>query len=190
MAAVLSFSHVMHDLTTLHTAELSLGIQNYSQRCASVWFYPACNILWWKLAIRSWTTWCSGGTIIGYLPSNAIGASTMQTPTLMTPSPNMGGSITILLECFTLLHVSRSFISSAYTSPCTSFTMVTVSLSKSAVVMYFSVFAFLSGTFWIAAARPCFVGALSKRSTSQGASQFLRKNQSEYRPFGQSSCGC
>ena len=68
----------------------------------------------------------------------------MRPPTLMTPSSNMGRSFTILLERLTWPFVFKSCISSAYTSLCTNLTMVNVAFSKSAVVRFFSISAFLS----------------------------------------------
>ena len=144
MVAALCFWHVMHNLTTLRMADLPLGIQNFSLKCARMWFCPACNNSRWKLAISSWATWCFGGTIIGNLASNAIGASVMRPPTLMTQSSNMGWSFTILLERLTWPLVSKSCISSAYSSLCTSLTIVNVAFSRSAVVRCFSISAFLS----------------------------------------------
>ena len=138
----------MHDLTTVRTADLPLGIQNFSLKCARMWFCPACNNLWWNLAISSWATWCFGGTIIGNMALNAIGASAMRPPTLMTQPSNMVQSFTILLKRLTWPLVSKSCISSAYTSLCTSLTIVNVAFSRSAVVRCFSISAFFSLPYW------------------------------------------
>ena len=95
------FLHVMHNLTTLCMADLPLGIQNFSLKCTRMWFCPACNNFWFKLAISSWATWCFGGAILGNLASNAIGASAMRPPTLMVQPSNMGQSSSILFEGLT-----------------------------------------------------------------------------------------
>jgi len=140
----LCFLHVMHNLTTLRMADLPLGIQNFSLKCLRMWFCPACNNFWWKLAISSSATWCFGGAIIGNLASNAIGASAMRPPTLMMQPSNMGRSSSILLERLTWPLESYSCVSSAYTSLCTSLTVVNVAFSRSAVFRSFSLPAFLS----------------------------------------------
>ena len=137
------FLHVMHNLTTLCMADLPLGIQNVSLKCTRMWFSPACNNFWFKLAISSWATWCFGGAIVGNLASNAIGASAMRPLTLMMQPSNMGRSSSILFEGLTWPLVSQSRMSSAYTSLCTSLTVVNVAFSRSAVVRSFSIPAFL-----------------------------------------------
>ena len=138
------FACHVHDLTTLRTADLPLGIQAFSLKCARMWFCPACNNFWWKLAISSWATWCFGGTIIGNFASNAIGASAMWPPTLMTQPSNMGRSFTILLKRLKWPLVSKSCLSSAYTSLCTSLTIVNVAFSRFAVVRSSSIFTILN----------------------------------------------
>ena len=148
IVAALCFFHVMHDLTTVRTADLPLGIQNFSLKCARMWFCPACNNFWWKVAISSWATWCFGGTIIGNMALNAIGASAMRPPTLMTQPSKMVQSFTILLERLTWPLVSKSCISSAYTSLCTSLIIVNVAFSRSALVSSFSISALLSLRYW------------------------------------------
>ena len=88
---------------------------------------------------------------MGNMALNTIGVSAIRPPTptpTQTQSSNIVQSFTILLERLTWPLVSKSCISSAYTSLCTSLTIVNVAFSRTAVVRSFSISAFFSLRYW------------------------------------------